>query len=93
MPEREHACEPVDKIQGEGEDGIDRDQIQDLDLVAVEIAFGPEQEGSKCGDGEQIENQVAQGGIHIFSSDCWPNRPVGLTRRTRTSTMKAKASR
>ena len=52
------------------ENGVDGNQIQDLNLIAIKPCFSPEQKGSKNGNGNQIENQVSQGGIHIFSSDC-----------------------
>ena len=93
MPEREHPGEAVDEVQGQREDGVHGDEIEDLDLVAVEVGLRPDKEQGQQADGGEIEQQVAHGGLHIFSSERCPKRPVGLTRSTSTSTTKANASR
>ncbi len=93
MAQREHAREAVDEIQGQRENGVDRDEIEDLHLVAVQMRFGPLQEERENGDGHHVEDRVADGRLHILSSARSPKSPVGLTRSTSTSTTKAKASR
>ena len=93
VPEREHPGEAVDKVQGQREDGVYGDKVEDLDFVAVEVGFGPDEEQGQQADDKQVEQQIAHGGLHIFSSERCPKRPVGLTRSTSTSTTKANASR
>ena len=93
VPEREHPGEAVDEVQGQREDGVHGDEIEYLDLVAVEVGLRPDEEQGQQADGGEVEQQVAHGGLHIFSSERWPKRPVGLTRSTSTSTTKANASR
>ncbi len=100
VSQREHAGKAVDEIQGNGQNGVDGHEVQELGLVAVEILFGQPETAEEEEDGQGGGKAVAQAvagillrGHQILSSSFSPMSPVGLKSNMAMRRTKAKASR
>ena len=85
----------VDEVEGQSQDGVDEDELDDVNLIVADksVAFH-QPEGSSDQQDEQDVGESGEVQAHqIFSFRRSPSRPVGLTTSTNTSRTKAKASR
>ena len=55
MAQREEAGEAVDQVERQGQDGVDEDQLEDVDLVVAHIGLGLGQGQTEDDDKRDIE--------------------------------------
>ena len=78
MPQGEKTCEPIDEVERKRQDGVDENELGDVNLVVAKKKFRLPYRAAHQGHGQYAQDRAAVQAHQIFSSVRSPSRPVGL---------------
>ena len=78
MPQGEKTCEPIDEVERKRQDGVDENELGDVNLVVAKKKFRLPYRTAHQGHGQYAQDRAAVQAHQIFSSVRSPSRPVGL---------------